>query len=214
MFEHLYNSHQDDSCIVICNGPSLKKVSRLFLAENITFGTNKIFMFPFIPNYYVSVNPLVIEQAWHEILNMNAAVKFVAEAFACEDLLPLHSMKAPMFSYDPTRYVYEGHTVTFVCLQLAFFMGFRRVGIVGMDHRYEFVGEPNEKLVMTGDDPNHFHPDYFKGNEWHAPDLVRSEEAYRMAKEAFEAEDRYIVNLTPDSALSEDIFPKMKVSEW
>lgn len=216
LIDAVYNLHKGESCIIICNGPSLKKVSRKLLAENITFGTNKIFMFPFIPNYYVSVNPLVIKQCWRQILDMNA-MRFVSESTPApfeqdSSLMKLHSMSAPVFSYDPSRYIYEGHTVTFVCLQLAFFMGFTKVGLVGCDHRYEFDGQPNEELVMEGDDPNHFHPDYFKGQKWNAPDLGRSEDAYTMANEAFEDDGRKIFNLTPGSAL--EVFRKMNLKEW
>lgn len=216
LIEKLYGIHKGESCIVICNGPSLNEVSRQFLAMNITFGMNKIFMLPFTPNYYVSVNPLVLEQSRSEILDMNC-VRFVREDmhFPQDDtLMHLHSMRTPLFSYNPARYVYEGHTVTFVCLQLAFFMGFQKVGIVGMDHKYNFEGSPNEELFLEGKDPNHFSPDYFRGQKWHAPDLQRSEEAYAMAKEAFESDGRQIFNLTLNSALSEDIFPKMSLSQW
>jgi hypothetical protein len=108
--------------------------------------------------------------------------------------------------------VYEGHTVTFVSMQLAFFMGFRTVLLVGVDHRYIYEGPPNERHVMKGDDPNHFSPDYFKGMEWHNPDLERSEAAYRMAREAFEKNGGRILNLTEGSAL--EVFDRCDLSEW
>lgn len=213
--EDFHNIHRDESCIIIGNGPSLRDVPFDFLNKNITFGTNKIFLFKgFTPNYYVSVNPLVIVQSWHEIITMKAPV-FISEVFAEKDMPEtyyLHSMRPPLFSYDPSRYVYEGHTVTFVCLQLAFFMGFTKVGLVGVDHRFIYEGEPNEEKVMEGDDPNHFDPNYFKGQRWNNPDLARSEEAYKMALEAFESVGRKIVNLTLNSAL--EVFPKQRISKW
>lgn len=216
LIANLYNAHKGQSCIIVCNGPSLKNTSKEFLAKNITFGTNKIFMLPFVPNYYVSVNPLVLEQSWENIMDINA-IRFVSENTPhpfeqADSLMKLHSMSAPTFSYDPSRYIYEGHTVTFVCMQLAFFMGFTKVGLVGIDHKYEFDGNPNEKLQMGDVDPNHFSPDYFANQEWHAPDLLRSEEAYKMAKYAFESEGRKIYNLTEGSALN--VFDKIGVSQW
>jgi len=218
MYNHLiaehYNTHKGESCIIIGNGPSLSKDHREFLAGNTTFGTNKIFLLPFVPNYYVSVNPLVLEQSRQRILDMNTT-RFVSEVSQLpqdETLMHLHSMRAPVFSYDPSRYIYEGHTVTFVCMQLAFFMGFTRVGLVGVDHSYVYQGQPNEELVMEGDDPNHFSKDYFKGDHWHAPDLKRSEEAYKMAKDAFEADGRKILNLTEGSAL--EVFRKVGIDKW
>jgi len=70
-----------------------------------------------------------------------------------------------------------------------------------MDHRYSFSGNPNEKLTATGNDTNHFDPSYFSnGAYWNAPDLVRSEKSYELAKKAFETAGRRIVNLTKYSA--------------
>lgn len=211
----MHNIHKGESCIVVGNGPSLRNVPFKFLTSNTTFGTNKIFLFKgFTPTYYVSVNPLVIAQSWREIMSMQSPT-FINKSFAVGDMpgtYYLHSMRIPLFSYDPSRYIYEGYTVTFVCLQLAFFMGFTKVGLVGLDHRFDFEGEPNEEHIMEGNDPNHFDPNYFKGQKWNNPDLQRSEEAYQMAKEAFESMGRKIVNLTPDSAL--EVFPKQRISKW
>lgn len=213
---NLYNAHKGQSVIIVCNGPSLNGVSKQMLAENITIGMNKIFMWPFVPNYFVCVNPLVLQQSWGRILDLNT-IRFVSEntpdmVRQSDSLMVLHSHSAPVFSYEPSRYIYEGHTVTFVALQLAFFMGFTKVGLVGLDHRYKFEGQPNEKLLMKGNDPNHFSPNYFKDHEWHAPDLPRAEFAYMLAKQAFEADGRKILNLTEGSAL--EVFRKVKINKW
>lgn len=213
---NLYNAHRGQSVIIVCNGPSLNGVSKQMLAENVTIGMNKIFMWPFVPNYFVCVNPLVLQQSWGRIHDLNT-IRFVSEktpdpVAQNSSLMVLHSQPAPIFSYEPARYVWEGHTVTFVALQLAFYMGFTKVGLVGLDHRYEFEGQPNEKLLMEGDDPNHFTSIYFKGHEWHAPDLPKAEFAFGLAKEAFEADGRKIFNLTPNSAL--EVFRKMNIDKW
>jgi hypothetical protein len=83
---------------------------------------------------------------------------------------------------------------------------------VGVDHRYTFEGEPNEENILVGDDPNHFDPDYFRDQSWHNPDLEKSEEAYVMALDAYSAMGRYIINLTPNTAL--DVFEKGGLDAW
>ena len=213
-----YNRHKGESCIIIGNGPSLRDVPMNFLKGNTTFGTNKIFMLDgFVPTYYVSVNPLVIEQSWPQIADMDTT-RFIREGNYPIDAGPnphlhyLHSMSAPMFSYDPSQYIYEGHTVTFVCLELAFFMGFQKVGLVGVDHRFTYQGEPNEARVLEGPDPNHFDPNYFSGQTWNNPDLKKSEEAYKLALDAFESAGRKVYNLTYNSDL--EVFPKRNVHKW
>lgn len=203
-FEYMFDLHEGEECIVIGNGPSLKDVPNSYLETLPTFGSNRIYL-KFLPTYFVCINPLVIQEYFTDIVGL-ATGKFVREGSHIEDAFELHSHDTAMFSFNPDKWVYEGHTVTFVSLQLAFFMGFTTVYLVGVDHRYKFEGSPNEAWYMQGDDPNHFDPEYFKGHWWNNPDLARSELAYKAAKEVFERNNRRIINLTENSAL--DVFEK------
>jgi len=200
MFEHLFNVHANETCIVIGNGPSLNEVPDSFLDSHITFGTNRIYLRR-VPDYYVCVNELVLEQ-YHNEIEALPCTKFVRERTGFKDAHDLHLIETPMFSFSPSVWLYDGCNVTFVALELAFFMGFTTVMLVGVDHRYDYNGQPNETLNMIGKDPNHFDPSYFMGAKWQAPDLEKSEAAYKMAKEAYELNGRRIINMTHDSALT------------
>lgn len=205
-----------DTCLIVGNGPSLKDIPARLLLAYSTFVTNRIYLrTDFAPNFYVSVNPLVIEQSVQKIDKLLCNEKFIRADLAhlIHNATPLTSLPYPTFSHDPARGVYEGHTVTYVCLQLAFYMGFQTVLLVGIDHRYQFDGQPNEERTATGEDVNHFHPGYFSdGVKWHNPDLERSERAYRMAKTVYEHAGRKIINLTPGTAL--EVFEKGDYHEW
>ena len=210
------NRHKGETALVIGNGPSLKDVSLELLNKYPSFGTNRIYLVDgFTPDYYVAVNNLVIEQFYPDIRKLESE-KFI-KAFYTRHIIgdahKLHSSSIPAFSIKANELIYEGHSVTYVCLQLAYWMGFTTVLMVGVDHRFEFDGQPNELKVAVGKDVNHFHPDYFgDGVRWHNPDLVMSEKAYKMAKIVFDAEGRKIINLTPGSAL--DVFEKGDIAEW
>ena len=213
-FDHLHDIHKGETCIVIGNGPSLKDVPLGFLKKYPTFGANRITLLTqFLQlTYYVAINPLVIQQNSDEINRLDCEAKFIRHGMGFFDEYELRSMEAPLFSYNPSQYVYEGYTVSFVSLELAFFMGFTTALCVGIDHRYEFKGGPNEPQVMSGDDPNHFDPEYFKGQTWNNPDLAQSAAAYWMAKDAFESDGRQIINLTQNSAL--DVLPIGELEQW
>jgi hypothetical protein len=205
----LCNKHDGETGIVIGNGPSLRDIPLHFLKKYPTFGTNRIYLKGgFLPNYYVCVNPLVAGQYLDDIKGMQGPIKFVADQYADQvaGALPLHSIGAPTFSYHPDLRIYEGFTVTYVCLQLAYWMGFSRILLVGVDHFYQYDGRPNEEKVMTGADPNHFSPEYFRGAKWNNPDLDRSESSYYMARTVFEANGRQIINCSTKTAL--DVFPR------
>jgi hypothetical protein len=204
-----FNRHKDEVAVVIGNGPSLRDIPLHFLTEYPTFGSNRVYLH-FVPSYLVCVNPLVLEQFSREI-----------QPLPCEKFIPygwgidghyLTSSRRREFSYRPDQWVYEGYTVTFVSLQLAFWMGFKTVLLVGVDHRYAYDGKPNKETVMTGDDPNHFDPEYFKGARWNNPDLFMSEQAYGLAEIAYRQHGRKVINLTAGSDLN--VFEKQELEAW
>jgi hypothetical protein len=112
------------------------------------------------------------------------------------------------FSRDVRGRVWEGATVTNVALQLAFHIGFQQVILIGVDHNYTAAGKPNTTVTSQGDDPNHFSPAYFgKGFRWQLPDLETSEIGYHMARQAYEAAGREVLDATVGGKLT--IFPKV-----
>ena len=114
----------------------------------------------------------------------------------------------PKFARNAAGRLWEGATVTYVALQLAFHMGFERVILIGVDHSFVSKGEANKTITSQGDDPNHFAPNYFgKGFRWQLPDLDTSERAYRMAKKAYEADGRQVLDATVGGRLT--VFPKV-----
>jgi len=114
----------------------------------------------------------------------------------------------PKFSTNVSNRVWEGATVTNVCLQLAYHMGFKEVILIGVDHSFATKGKPNTTVQSEGDDPNHFSAAYFgKGFRWQLPDLETSEMGYRMARQAYERAGRRVLDATIGGKL--DIFEKV-----
>jgi hypothetical protein len=95
-----------------------------------------------------------------------------------------------------------------VALQLAYYFGFSEVILIGVDHSFATKGKPNATITSQGDDPNHFNPNYFgKGFRGQLPDLETSEIAYSMARLAFEADGRKVIDATMEGKLT--VFPKV-----
>ncbi len=203
------NLHAGQRCVIVCNGPSLNAMDLTVLRSEVVIGLNKIHLglkrFGFYPRYLVAVNALVVEQS-REALAAMSCVKFIGGRAAGH--LPLdaftHHLKVlgppDIFSTDIEVGVREGGTVTHVALQLAYYMGFAEVILIGMDHRYDFSGAPHEKRRLEGPDVNHFSPEYFSGRDWQNPDLAQSEESYAAARSAYEAAGRQILDATVDGA--------------
>lgn len=221
LLDYAADRHRGQRCFILGNGPSLAKMDLRPMAGEWTFGMNRIYLLfeqmGFVPSYYCAANDLVIDQFAQDIaalsmpkfLNWNGrshfdesdgSLMFLRQALTLTDF----------FGRDLRSPICSGGTVTFMALQIAYYMGFQQVVLVGVDHSFVDKGTPNRAVTRTDEaDENHFHPDYFpKGSRWQLPDLLRSEQAYRLAREAYEADGREIVDATVGGALQ--VFEKVE----
>lgn len=216
--DHLKDSQRGRRAFILGNGPSLARTDVGKLKNEITFGMNRVFLaFPawgFSTDYFVCVNDLVIEQSAHEIaaLQMPKFLSWRSRRFIKPDdhtIFLNSTYERPAFASDARGRLWEGATVTYVALQLAFHMGFDPVILVGVDHTFASRGQPNTTIVSLGEDVDHFDPGYFgRGFRWQLPDLEVSEQAYRMARKAFQEDGRRILDATVDGQLT--VFPKVE----
>lgn len=212
------DKHRGQRCFIVGNGPSLRNTDLSKLRGEVTFGLNRIFLaFPelgFTTTYLVSINDLVIEQSAAEIQALEMP-KFISWRGGRRWLKPadnlyfLHTTyTGKKFATDARGRIWEGATVTNVALQLAYYMGFTTAVLIGVDHNFTSQGKPNTTVVSQGDDPNHFSAAYFgKGFRWQLPDLETSEEGYRLARQAYAAAGRSVLDATVGGKLQ--VFPKV-----
>ena len=217
LLDELKDRHRGQRCFIIGNGPSLKQTDLTKLKKEFTFGVNRIYlMFPemgFSTSYFVCVNSLVIEQTADDIraLPMPKFLSWHSRKLIqpTSDTVFLHTTyEGARFATNARGRIWEGGTVTNVNLQLAYHMGFEQVILIGVDHSYVTQGKPNTTVVSQGDDPNHMHANYFgKGFRWQLPDLETSEKGYHLARQAYEAAGRQVLDATVGGKLT--IFPKV-----
>ncbi|MFT5694773.1 MAG: hypothetical protein ACI9QQ_000748 [Myxococcota bacterium] len=212
--------HRGQRCFILGNGPSLAKMDLSPLANEWTFGLNRIYLLfeqmGFETNYYCAANDLVLDQFASEMSTLSMP-KFLnwsgREYFDEKDPSVLFLRQAltlrDFFGTDALAPICSGGTVTYLAMQLAYFMGFHQVVLIGVDHNFIDKGTPNTAQTRTQEtDENHFHPDYFPpGSRWQLPDLVRSELAYELARDAFAADGREIIDATVGGALQ--VFEKV-----
>jgi 6-hydroxymethylpterin diphosphokinase MptE-like protein len=219
--DELKDRHAGERCVIIGNGPSLKAMDLTPLRHEYTFGLNRAPMLfsrlGFETSFLVSVNPHVVAQSGAEIL-ATSCQKFVS--WRARDPLPrtadvtyLRTLASQrVFSTDPARGLWEGATVTFVAMQLAYHFGFERVVLIGVDHSFSAQGPANALITSHGSDADHFDPAYFgPGYRWQLPDLPMSEVAYELARRQFERSGRQIVDATVGGKLT--IFPKVAYAQ-
>lgn len=212
------NRHKGQRCIIACNGPSLNDIDMSLLKDEIVFGLNRFQLKSDMkPTYGVATNRLFLSQFGFHLAMADVEAWFIPPM---DKLWQPHTYGLMLdggparFTKDASQSMWEGHTVTFVALQLAFFMGFDTAIIIGMDHEYKGINNlpPDATIDSGGADPNHFSPDYFgKGVRWQTPNLPKSEEAYKLALSTYEAAGRRIINCSTRTAC--DVFPRGELSE-
>jgi len=203
------NIHLGERCFIVANGPSLKLTNLDLLKNEYSFGLNRIYLnfenSTFRPTYFLAINELVLEQFAKDIsqLDMPKFLNWNRRSFY--NLLDPKTifLKSKMviedsFQFDLTKPLVFGATVTFVAIQLAYYMGFQKVIIIGLDHNYKEKGEPSKTETRFSDkDESHFHSNYFpKGIKWQLPDLLRSEIEFDISRKVFEKDGREILDAT------------------
>ena len=238
---NLKDVHKGETCIIIGNGPSLNQIDMDLVSQFPHFAVNSYFLLeekikrP--PDFYVVEDTAVFKDNFSEIIDFEAGQKFfpmiykekLLDGRTSEDLgNPLFfrmnqgfygrstgTLGYPRFSQDFSQRAYCGQSVTIINLQLAYWMGFQRVLLIGMDFSYHIPSDAKidgNIIVSQSDDPNHFDPRYFgSGKTWKDPKLSRVLQNYRLAKEIFEADGRQILNCTVGGAL--EIFERDRLEQ-
>jgi hypothetical protein len=213
--------HSGGRCVILANGPSLARVDFSLLAGIPTIGMNRGYRlageFGFQPTYLACID---LESQLFQIGDELAALPYPvfvnwnarAALPDADNFVYVKLTYRPRFSLAACAGMWGGHSVTYVCLQLAYHMGFRDVILVGKDHRYDTSRPPGEIIRATGTEGNHFAQGYYApGAVFRAPDYRGEEFAYRMARTAFEAAGRRVIDATDGGAL--EVFPKMPLEQ-
>ena len=134
--------HQGEGCFIIGNGPSLNKMDLTPLRNYHTFGLNKIYLMQekidLNLSYHVAVNSHVIEQSVEAFKSLKCPsfLSYGAARKANDNIDNIYYIfTGGPYTFQPNilEMLNEGHTVTYVAMQIAFYMGFSKVFLIGVD---------------------------------------------------------------------------------
>lgn len=213
-------------CFIVGNGPSLNKLDLSKLEGDYSFAVNGIFYKTkecgYRPTFYVVEDSDVMldnvdeinsynskstrffpKNYKHLIKNKDNTIFFNMDTGYYNETSP--HFRIPRFSADMSNVLYCGQSVTMINLQIAYYLGFQEVYLIGMDFSYNIPDSAiidGNRITSTEDDDNHFHPDYFgKGKVWHDPELDKVLASYKMMKLVYEMNGRKIFNATAGGKL-------------
>lgn len=221
-FSEYRDLHMGKRAFLVGNGPSLRMEDLDRLQGEVCFAANKIFLAyestRWRPSYYCVCDPQVSILNQERIREIDTA-KFLAnstcfygEQFENGFVLPYffrnrtEAGREPRFSENPMEGIFDGGSVIYMMMQLAYFMGIRELYLIGLDH--SFAIPKVEGALLPGGGKNHFHPDYRpEGESWSRPDFDYMDRAYAFAKAFFESKGGAIYNASRESALT--VYPRV-----
>ncbi len=224
MIEEMKGIHKGKRAFLVGNGPSLSNAPFDLLAGEFTFGMNRIaLMFKdtdWRPTYFVGVSSLMVDESlshyhgdfldgigeakiafvWSGLARRSTYNKRTNVVFVeCSQGNDIEAQEATLdfWSDDITERVSKFGTSMFAALQIAAWMGFDPLYLIGVDGFYQdYKGEK---------DPNHFTNEY--RGEHGDTDFKKVNAAHRKAFEiAKEAQRVKIYDAT--QARGHGIFPK------
>ncbi|WP_293776316.1 hypothetical protein [uncultured Oxalicibacterium sp.] len=213
----LKDSKCGETAYILGNAPSLMTLDINELMQRESFWCNKSFKlkdqgFNYRPKYYFLLEPIGFQQWQQDIIKIEADIKFVgtelysyiektqAELLTQQTFIALTEASRRTgnlmfedeknFSYDPSICVYDGCTVLLMAVQMAFYMGYSKVLIGGVDLDYSqpyFYGETNSLRRVE-----------------HDPITGYMRQSFLVAKKHFEKNGRILAKITSSPHLPLD----------
>lgn len=171
---NLNNKHQGESCFIIGNGPSLtpEDLNKIHEYNIPSFGSNRIYHIyeqtTWRPTYYISLDVYGLStlEEFDRIRNSGRFIKFLNYKVAkngrkSEDNIHYiftygrfkinpYVMESGELSEDCSKHVSKTATVTANAIELAIYMGFKKIYLLGVDNNYARKKLANGKVIRDG----------------------------------------------------------------
>lgn len=220
----LKNAHKGERCFIVATGPSLTIEDLMALQGEVVMGVNSLVKLidklPYEIKYFGIQDSLVYNKIGSLIERSSLKTVFVTDKIYAKSKqlvdnkyirFPLYSCRhaihgemmplASGFTNDPSKVVYSGYSITFSMLQIAVYMGFSEIYLLGCDCNYDTRGG-NQHFVESG------HVDKYASSVGE-----RMIYAYKVAKEWLENNrpDVKVYNATRGGML--EVFPRKTVDQ-
>lgn len=202
--ERLKGKYAGKRCFIIGNGPSLTVDDLNKLKNEITFASNRIYTLyektEWRPTFFAIQDDSVLENMIN-YLNMTihqSKIGFISanNYSICAETIKNNSnvLWMPLrfcppkknlyrFSMDVDRKVFEGLTITYSCMQIAAYMGFSEIYLIGTDHNYPIELDEDGNIVKSDDTvESHFAEAKVEQSAVSLPKVVEMTRAYISAE--------------------------------
>jgi hypothetical protein len=205
------NIHKGERCFVIGNGPSLIPEDLNLIRKEYSFAANRIYDLykstKWRPTYYGIQDLYVLEEITEEIEDeeIGARARFIIAnrpKIMCKKMINdeknfffylgtcLSEKKLIKFCNDFSKTVGHGRTITYAMIQLAAYMGFSEIYLLGVDHSYGNFTDSNGNLNTEVHAQSHFKGQKAYKN-LHSTNAVHKNGMLYVSTKAYETADSY-----------------------
>lgn len=227
------NTHVGERCFIIGNGPSLKPEDLERIKNEYSFATNRIYLIydktKWRPSFYMCQDRQLLRavsdyyKTCHETVFLGYPALYeyniyvpTAYYYLADNRDANRIVEELFFSENADKFVVDGGSVTYSAIQMAVYMGFREIYLLGVDHNFSHTLDKNRKVIEHKD----VKEDYFdnrymnafkqfeeKGKTYAAPDKELIDLAFEAAFDYSKTHDIRIFNATRGGKL--EIFPRV-----
>lgn len=162
--------HKGERCFIIGNGPSLSSKDLDLLKDEVCFAANRIYKIftetEWRPTYYCVQDLKLADKMAEEMLSAidtsdacffrmskNEQLNEIMAKQEKISLVPLwcFSLEAKelKFTDRADRFLYDGGTVTYMSMQLAAYMGFKEIYLLGVDHSLPYEMKKDGTVIKV-----------------------------------------------------------------
>lgn len=219
------NIHKDKTCFIVGNGPSLTMddLNRIHELGILSFACNKVYLAfdqtKWRPDYYLVSDSKIVKDIDFDKTKLDKNNMFFPRRFKKEigfgnyyELLEHNWLEHGDFSTDARKGIYQCETIIAEVIQVAYYMGFSKVYIIGVDFNYNMQNIDKKNLTFENGEGNYFIKDYAaKGEVLNLPNQKSNILGFKAARKAFEDDGREIYNATRGGKL--EVFERRNLDE-
>jgi len=221
----LHNRFKGERIFIMGNGPSLNRTPLDLLENDYVFGLNRVSLLfdrvSWRPTFFTAFDVRVVPDNQEEFAALDVPYKFFSARY--KEMLgerPQHYWYHTKGFYEGFEHCFEpnapytgfggGGTIAVIATEIAFYLGFREIYLIGTDVSYSVpatVKQDGQDVFGDGvklelqstadDDPNHFDPRYFgKDKKWHNPNVREMKIGFGRAAAYVERRGGVLMNAT------------------
>ncbi len=218
----LKNTNINNRCFVIGNGPSLRPedLTTLFNNNIPCFASNNIFKIfdktVWRPTYYVCEDILVLEDLHKKISQTNFDFKFIPINYKWYNDIKISNAHYFLQSFEKNIELSDNiphsivckSTVTTTAIQLAAYMGYTEIYLLGVDHSYRTTRDNAGNIIVDPTATDYFDNNYAETmKKKDIPNTEATTQSYIDAKNQLDKRGVTVYNATRGGKL--EVFPRI-----